>query len=80
VNRSIDQALPLSLAAAFVVVVQGLSLAEFLPAPVAVLIGAGWAFVIGRVALAVKRRLMLSAWVEGRCCICRSAITAVITP
>jgi hypothetical protein len=63
-KQSINRALPFGLVAAFTVVIQGLSLAEFLPAPVALLIGAGWAFVIGFAALWVKRRSTLSAWVE----------------
>ncbi|MEU4427547.1 hypothetical protein AB0F81_43565 [Actinoplanes sp. NPDC024001] len=60
----IDRALPFALAAVFVVVIQGLSLSEFVPAPVAVLIGAGWAVVISLVAHRVARRQALSAWAE----------------
>lgn len=58
------QRLPFVLLAVFTVVVQGLSLMEFVPWPVALLIGAGWAAVIGVVARGISRRPVLSAWVE----------------
>jgi hypothetical protein len=63
-QRPVARFLPFALAAAFTVVVQGLSLAEFLPAPLALLIGAGWAALISLAALWVRRRPRLSAWVE----------------
>jgi hypothetical protein len=55
---------PLCLAAVFIVVIQTLSLAEFVPVPVALLLAAGWALAIGSVAIWIKRREALSAWVE----------------
>lgn len=63
-ERNTDRALPLGLAAVFTVVIQGLSFVEFFPVPVALLIGAGWAVVIGLAALWIKRKPALSAWVE----------------
>ena len=63
-QRTIDRALPYGLAAAFTVVVQGLSLVEFLPVPVALLAGAVWAGMIGLVASRVRRKPTVSAWVE----------------
>ncbi|MFG1915544.1 hypothetical protein [Micromonospora sp. NPDC048898] len=63
-KQRIDQIMPFVLAAVFTIVVQGLSLMEFLPLPVALLIGAGWAVLIGLVARWVRRRPALSAWVE----------------
>jgi hypothetical protein len=63
-KRNISLALPFCLAAAFIVVIQGLSLAEFLPAPMALLAGAGWALVIGLTAIRIRRNSTLSAWVE----------------
>lgn len=56
--------MPFGLAAAFTVVVQGLSLVEFLPVPVALLAGAAWAGVICLAASWVRRRPVVSAWVE----------------
>jgi hypothetical protein len=41
-RRTVDRAVPFGLAAAFTVVVQGLSLAEFLPVPMALLAGVVW--------------------------------------
>nr|MDT0659875.1 hypothetical protein [Micromonospora sp. DSM 115978] len=55
---------PLCLAAVFIVVIQALSLAEFIPVPVALLVAAGWALVIGSVAIWIRSRETLSAWVE----------------
>jgi hypothetical protein len=63
-EQRIDRVVPFALVAVFTVVVQGLSLMEFLPLPVALLIGAGWAVVIGLAARWVGRRPALSAWVE----------------
>jgi hypothetical protein len=63
-QRTIDRAVPYGLAAAFTVVVQGLSLAEFLPVPVALLAGAAWAGMIGLIASRVRRKPTVSAWVE----------------
>lgn len=57
-------ALPGCLVVAFTVVIQGLSLAEFVPVPVALLAGAGWAVVIGLVAIWIRRKATTSAWVE----------------
>ena len=53
---------PFALVAMFTIVVQGLSLMEFLPLPVALLIGAGWAALIAHAARWVGRRPALSAW------------------
>jgi hypothetical protein len=63
-KRSVTLAVPLCLAAVFTIAIQGLSLAEFLPVPVALLAGAGWAIAIGFVAVLIRRRATLSAWVE----------------
>lgn len=54
----------IALAATFTVVVQGLSLKEFLPPPVALLIGAGWALLIAVAAHRVSRSPALSARIE----------------
>jgi hypothetical protein len=56
--------LPFWLAVTFTVVVQGLSLSEFLPVPVALLVGAGWGVAIGLLATRIRKRRALSAWVE----------------
>jgi hypothetical protein len=58
------QLVPFILVAVFTVVVQGLSLTEFVALPVALLIGVGWAAVIGLLARWISRRPALSAWVE----------------
>jgi hypothetical protein len=63
-EQRIDRIAPLALVAVFTVVVQGLSLMEFLPLPIALLIGAGWAILIGLAARWANRRPPLSAWVE----------------
>src|SRR5687767_11491136 len=63
-DHRINRVVPLVLVAAFTVVVQGLSLMELLPLPVALLAGAGWAAVIGLVARWISRRPTMSAWVE----------------
>ena len=42
-KQRIDRIAPFALVAVFTVVVEGLSLMEFLPLPIALLIGAGWA-------------------------------------
>lgn len=63
-EQRINRVAPFALVAVFTVVVQGLSLTEFLPLPVALLIGAGWAAVIGLAARWVSRRPKLSAWTE----------------
>jgi hypothetical protein len=59
-----DRLAPLVLVAVFTVVVQGLSLMEFLPLPVALLIGAGWAVLIGVAASWASRRPAVRAWAE----------------
>jgi hypothetical protein len=59
-----EKRVPFCLATAFILVIQGLSLREFLPAPVAVLAAAGWALAIGAAALLINRRPLLSAWSE----------------
>lgn len=56
--------LPFWLAVMFTAVVQGLSLSEFVPVPVALLAGAGWGVAIGLVATWIRKRMTLSAWVE----------------
>jgi hypothetical protein len=63
-DRRVDSAVPFALVAVFTTVVEGISLMEFLPVPVALLIGAGWAAVVGLAARWVARRPALSAWVE----------------
>jgi hypothetical protein len=63
-EQRIDQIAPYGLVAVFTVVVQGLSLMEFLPLPIALSIGAGWAVLIGLAARWAIRRPVLSAWVE----------------
>jgi hypothetical protein len=59
-----DRIMPFALVAVFTIVVQGLSLMEFLPVPVALVIGAGWAAAVGLAARWIGRRPGLSAWVE----------------
>jgi hypothetical protein len=63
-RQRVDRIVPFALVAVFTVVVEGLSLMEFVPVPVALLIGAAWAAVIGLVAGLVSRRPGFSAWVE----------------
>ncbi|OLF15939.1 hypothetical protein [Actinophytocola xanthii] len=63
-QRRTDRILPLGLASAFTVVVQGLSLVEFLPVLLALLAAAAWAVVVDLAALWVRRHARLSAWVE----------------
>jgi hypothetical protein len=60
----IDRIAPFVLVAAFTVAVQSLSLMEFLPLPIPLLIGAGWAVLIGLAARWASRRTVLSAWAE----------------
>lgn len=55
---------PVCLVVAFTVVLQGLSLSEFLPLPVALLIGAGWGIAIGLLATWLGRKPSLRAWLE----------------
>ncbi len=63
-KQHVERIAPFALVAVFTVVVQGLSLMEFLPLPLALLIGAGWAALIGLAARWAGRRPRLSAWVE----------------
>jgi hypothetical protein len=56
--------IPYALVTLFTVVIQGLSLSEFVPVPVALLIGLGWSAAIGSVAYLVSRRPRLRAWTE----------------
>ncbi|WP_250033063.1 hypothetical protein [Paractinoplanes maris] len=56
--------LPYALAAVFVIVVQALSLTEFVPVPVALLIGAGWAALVCLAARAIRRRPVTGARAE----------------
>lgn len=63
-EQRLDRIAPFALVAVFTVVVEGLSLMEFLPLPTALLIGAGWAVLIGLVARWASRRPTLSAWAE----------------
>ena len=63
-KQRIDQSAPYALVAVFTVVVQGLSLMEFVPPPIAVLVGAGWAVLIGLAARWITGRPALSAWAE----------------
>ncbi|AVT35944.1 hypothetical protein [Plantactinospora sp. BB1] len=55
---------PLALAVAFVAVVEGLSLVEFLPVPVALLVALGWGVGIGLLATWLRGRATLAAWLE----------------
>ncbi|MEG3632615.1 hypothetical protein [Micromonospora palythoicola] len=63
-KQRIDRIASFALVAAFTVVVQGLSLMEFLPLPIALLIGAGWAVLIWLASRWISRRPALSAWAE----------------
>jgi hypothetical protein len=63
-DQRVNRAVPFALVAVFTIVVEGLSLMEFLPVPVALLVGAGWAAVVGLAARWVAGRPVLSAWVE----------------
>jgi hypothetical protein len=63
-KQRIGRIAPFALVAVFTVVVQGLSLMEFLPPPIALLIGAGWAVLIGLAARWASHRPALSAWAE----------------
>jgi hypothetical protein len=63
-EQRIDRIAPFALVAVFTVVVQGLSLMEFLPLPTALLIGAGWAVLIGFAARWASLRPALTAWAE----------------
>ncbi|WP_460916155.1 hypothetical protein [Plantactinospora veratri] len=55
---------PLALAVGFVAVVEGLSLVEFLPLPVALLVAVGWGIGIGLLAVWPRGRATLAAWLE----------------
>jgi hypothetical protein len=63
-DQRVGRFAPYALVAVFTVVVEGLSLTQFLPVPVAILIGAGWAVLIGLVARWIAHRPTLSAWAE----------------
>jgi hypothetical protein len=63
-KQRIGRIAPFALVTVFTVVVQGVSLMEFLPVPIALLIGAGWAVLVGLAARWVSRRPALSAWTE----------------
>ena len=56
--------LPLGLAVSFTTIIEGLSLSEFLPVPIALLAGAGWGVVIGLIATRISKKVRLSAWFE----------------
>jgi hypothetical protein len=59
-----NRLMPFALVAVFTVAVQGLSLMEFMPLPVALLIGVGWAAVISLAARWIGGRPTLSVWTE----------------
>ncbi|MBG0564369.1 hypothetical protein [Actinoplanes aureus] len=63
-TQRIDRLAPFALVAVFTVALQTLSLTEFLPLPLPLLIGVGWAAVISFAAYRVSRRPVLSAWLE----------------
>jgi hypothetical protein len=63
-KQRLDRIAPLALVTVFTVVVQGLSLMEFLPLPIALLVGAGWSVLIGFAARWASHRPALSAWAE----------------
>lgn len=63
-EQRIDRIASFALVAVFTVVVQGLSLMEFLPPPIALLIGAGWAVLIWFAARWTSHRPTVSAWAE----------------
>jgi hypothetical protein len=63
-KQRVDQIAPFALVGVFTIVVQSLSLMEFLPLPIALLVGAGWAVLIGLAARWATRRPALSAWAE----------------
>ncbi|MEV6305621.1 hypothetical protein AB0M02_39825 [Actinoplanes sp. NPDC051861] len=63
-KQRIDKIAPYALVTIFTVVVQGLSLMEFLPLPLALLAGAGWAVLIGLIAHWTTRRPTWSARAE----------------
>lgn len=56
--------LPLFLAISFTTIVQGLSLTEFVPVPIALLAGAAWGAVIGLLATWISTKTTASAWLE----------------
>ncbi len=76
-KQRIDPIAPLALVTVFTVVVQGLSLMEFLPLPIALLIGAGWAALIGLAARWASRRPALSAWAED-CLVALGCVTMAL--
>ncbi len=63
-KQSADQLTPFALVLVFIVAVEGLSLQEFVPLPLALLIGVIWAVLISLAARWVSRRSVLSAWTE----------------
>jgi hypothetical protein len=56
--------LPFCLSVSFTVTIQTLGLSEFLPVPLALLAAAGWGSAIGLIAIRIRSRLRLSAWLE----------------
>ncbi len=63
-TRTKDWLLPFGLTVLFSVAVQGLSLSEFLPVPVALFIGAVWGITIGLIATWIRKKVRLSAQLE----------------
>jgi hypothetical protein len=56
--------LPFCLSVTFTVAIQTLGLSEFLPVPVALLAAAGWGVAIGLIAIRIRNKVRLSAWLE----------------
>jgi hypothetical protein len=56
--------LPFCLSVSFTVAIQTLGLSEFLPVPLALLAAAGWGVAIGLIAIRIRNKVTLSAWLE----------------
>ena len=56
--------LPFCLSVTFTVAIQTLGLSEFLPVPLALLAAAAWGIAIGLIAIRIRNKLTLSAWLE----------------
>jgi hypothetical protein len=59
-----DWLLPLCLSVSFTVAIQTLGLSEFLPVPLALLVAAAWGIAIGLIAIRIRNKLGMSAWLE----------------
>ena len=56
--------LPFCLSVSFTVAIQTLGLSEFLPIPLALLAAAAWGIAIGLIAIRIRDKLTLTAWLE----------------